>query len=237
MIYLKSLVFLIGQILSTFLMGPIVLLLWPFPIKSRYWVANFWCQFNLWMLRWVCGLGYEVQGAENIPKDRTGLIFCKHQSAFETFALQILFPPAVFILKQELTRIPIWGWALATLKPIAIDRSAKSQALKQVVREGVARIHSGYWVVLFPEGTRVAPGERGHYGSSGGMLAHKARCPILPVAHNAGVYWGKSGFLKYPGTIRIIIGPALDGASLSAADITRQGEAWIENTMLDLSNE
>ena len=235
MIYLKSIIFLTTQILSTFLMGPIVLLLWPFSFQSRYWLAKLWVRFNLWMLKVVCGLGFDVKGAENIPKDKVGLIFCKHQSAFETFALLLIFPSVVFILKQELIRIPVWGWALATLKPIAIDRNAKSQALKQVVRDGVARIRDGYWVVIFPEGTRVAPGERGHYGSSGGMLAHRAQCPVVPVAHNAGEYWGKKGFLKYPGTIQVAIGPALDGAALSAAEITRQGEAWIEHAMTDLS--
>lgn len=234
MIFLKSLLFLLGQIVSTFLLGPLVLMLWPFPMQSRYRLAVLWTRFNLWMLKVICGLGFEVKGTHHIPKDQAGLIFCKHQSAFETLALLVIFPPSVFILKQELIRIPVWGWALSTLKPIAIDRSAKSQALKQVLREGVARIRSGYWVILFPEGTRVAPGEKGHYGSSGGLLAHSAQCPVVPVAHNAGTYWRKNGFLKYPGTIQVVIGPALDGATLSAAEITREGEAWIEETMASL---
>ncbi len=230
-LYLRSAAYLTGQILSTLLLGPVMLLLLPFRFEVRYGAARVWVRFNLWLLQKVCGLTYRVTGQQNIPRDRCGLIFCKHQSAFETIALQAIFPPVVFILKQELLKIPVWGWAMATLEPIAIDRQAKSQALKQVLREGEARIQSGRWVVLFPEGTRVSPGEKGQYGSSGGMLAHRARCPVVPVAHNAGEYWAKNGFLKYPGVIEFHIGPVLDGADLSAAELNRQAEHWVESAM------
>ena len=232
---LRSGVYLTGQVLSTLLLGPIMLLLKPCSFESRYRAANLWVRFNLWMLRHVCDLTYRVVGEEHIPADRGGLILCKHQSAFETIALQVIFPPVVFILKQELLRIPVWGWAMATLEPIAIDRQAKSQALKQILRDGMARIQAGRWVVLFPEGTRVAPGEKGNYGSSGGMLAHRSQSPVIPVAHNAGEYWGKNGFLKYPGVIEVHIGPALDGSVLSAAEVNRQAEAWIETAMANIS--
>jgi 1-acyl-sn-glycerol-3-phosphate acyltransferase len=234
-IYWRSAVFLIGQTVSTLLLGPIMLLMLPFRFEARYAAARLWVRLSLWMLKRVCGLTYRVTGRENIPMDRCGLIFCKHQSAFETIALQAIFPPVVFILKRELLRIPVWGWAMATLEPIAIDRRAKSQALKQVLRDGVVRIRAGRWVVLFPEGTRVAPGQRGHYGSSGGMLAHRAECPLVPVAHNAGEYWAKNGFLKFPGVIEFHIGPVLDGAALSAAELNRQAEGWIESTMPGLA--
>ncbi len=235
-VYLRSAVYMTGQIASTLLLGPVMLVLRPFPFDRRYAAANLWVRFNLWLLGRVCGLRYEVQGREHIP-EHSGLIYCKHQSAFETIALQVIFPPVVFILKQELLRIPVWGWAMATLEPIAIDRQAKSQALKQILREGVARIQAGRWIVLFPEGTRVAPGQKGHYGSSGGMLAQRARCPVVPVAHNAGEYWAKNGFLKYPGVIKIVIGPALDGAQSSAAEINRQAEAWVEARMAEISGQ
>lgn len=233
-IYLRSALFLAGQVLSTLLLGPTMLLLRPFPFETRYAAANLWVRFNLWLLARVCGLSFEVQGQEHIP-DRSGLICCKHQSAFETIALQAIFPPVVFILKRELLRIPIWGWAMATLEPIAIDRQAKSKALKQILRDGVDRIRAGRWVVLFPEGTRVAPGQKGRYGASGGMLAQKAACPVVPVAHNAGEYWAKHGFLKFPGVIRVVIGPMLDGAELGAAEINQRVEEWIEARMAELS--
>lgn len=234
-VYLRSAVYLTGQILSTVLLGPAMLLMRPFPFETRYSAANLWVRFNLWLLRRVCGLAYRVEGLENIPATSGGLIFCKHQSAFETIALQAIFPPVVFILKQELLRIPIWGWAMATLEPIAIDRKAKAQALKQILRDGGARIKAGRWVVLFPEGTRVAPGERVQYGSSGGLLAHRAGCAVVPVAHNAGEYWAKNGFLKLPGEVRVEIGPALDGSLLSASEINRQAEEWIEARMLEIT--
>ena len=228
---LRSLVFLLGQVISTLMMGPIMCLLWLLPFRLRYGVANYWVRFNLWSLKASCGLRFSVKGRENIPAEKSGLILCKHQSAFETLVLQVIFPPVVFILKRELLRIPFWGWAMATLEPIAINRSQKSAALKQILRDGEARIRSGRWVVLFPEGTRVAPGQAGKFGTSGGLLASRVGCPVVPVAHNAGTFWGKNGFLKYPGTIEIVIGPALDGEALSAQELNRQAEDWIESTM------
>ncbi len=232
----RSLIYLLGQILSTLILGPIMLVLWPSPFRVRYGAANLWVRFNLWVLRAVCGLRYSVRGQEHIPEGHSGLILCKHQSAFETLVLQVIFPSVVFILKEELLRIPFWGWAMATLEPIAIDRAAKAKALKQILRVGVERIHHGRWVVLFPEGTRVPPGSRGRYGSSGGMLAQKAACPVIPVAHNAGEYWAKNGFMKYPGQIEIVLGPLLDGATLSAAEINRQAEDWIEGEMVAMTH-
>lgn len=233
-IYFRSAVFFLGQLISTLILGPAMLLMKPFRFELRYGTANLWVRFNLWLLEVVCGLTYEVVGLENIPA-RSGLIFCKHQSAFETIVLQAIFPPVVFILKQELLKIPVWGWAMATLEPIAIDRQAKSQAMKQILRDGEARIAAGRWVVLFPEGTRVAPGQRGRYGSSGGLLAHRAGCPVVPVAHNAGEYWTKNGFLKFPGVIQVRIGSALEGAELGAADINSRAEEWIETQMAEIT--
>lgn len=235
-VFLRSLAYLLGQVSSTFLIGPLMLLCWPLPFAARYRVAGYWVRFNLWWLRVTCCISYEVSGLEHIPKGSSGLIFCKHQSVFETLVLQVIFPPVVFILKQELLRLPVWGWAMATLKPIAINRSLKSKALKQILTEGAERIRSGLWVVLFPEGTRVAPGRRGHYGSSGGMLASRAGCALVPVAHNAGSFWPRNGFLKSPGLIRILIGPPLDGRSMSAAELNSAAEQWIEAAMPSLED-
>lgn len=233
-VYLRSTIFFLGQVFSTLLIGPAMLAMKPFRFELRYAMANLWVRFSLWLLKAVCGLRYEVRGLENIPA-RSGLILCKHQSAFETLVLQAIFPPVVFILKRELLKIPVWGWAMATQEPIAIDRKARSQAMKQILKEGEARIAAGRWVVLFPEGTRVAPGQRGKYGSSGGLLAHRAGCPVVPVAHNAGEYWTRNGFLKFPGVIQVRIGPALDGHYLTAAEINRRAEDWIESRMAEIT--
>jgi 1-acyl-sn-glycerol-3-phosphate acyltransferase len=233
-VVVRSAFFFVGQFLSTLLIGPAMVLARSAPFETRYGLANRWVRFNLWLLKAVCGLGYEVEGREHIPPG-AGLILCKHQSAFETLALQAIFPPVVFILKQELLRIPVWGWAMATQEPIAIDRGARTHALKQILRDGEARIRAGRWVVLFPEGTRVAPGVKGTYGGSGGMLAQRAACAVVPVAHNAGEYWTKNGFLKFPGTIQVRIGSPLDGAALTGGEINRRAEAWIEGTMAEIS--
>lgn len=233
-IVLRSAAFLVAQFLTTLVLGPLMVLARRAPFETRYGLANRWVRINLWLLRVICGLGYEVHGREHIPPG-SGLVLCKHQSAFETIVLQAIFPPVVFILKRELLRIPIWGWAMATQEPIAIDRAAKTQALKQILRDGEARIRAGRWLVLFPEGTRVLPGQKGHYGGSGGVLAHRLGCPAIPVAHNAGEYWTRKGFLKFPGTIQIRIGPPLDGGTLSSAEINQRAEDWIERTMQELS--
>lgn len=181
----------------------------------------------------TCGLSHEVSGLENIP-DEAAIIMCKHQSAWETLALQLIFPPQVWILKRELLWIPIYGWGLAAMNPIAIDRSSKMRALKQIVRQGCERLQQGLWVVIFPEGTRVAPGEKGKYQPGGGMLAEKSNFPIVPIAHNSGYFWPKNSFRKWPGSIRMVIGPTINPQGKSASEITKQVEAWIESAVSEL---
>jgi 1-acyl-sn-glycerol-3-phosphate acyltransferase len=233
-VYLRSTVFFAGMVLSSLIISPLILLARPFPFDTRYRLAQYWVKFNLWMLKAVCGLSYEVRGQENIPLEN-GVIVSKHQSAWETIALQAIFPPLVFILKRELLQIPVWGWAMAALEPIAINRKARSAALKQVLNDGEARLKAGRWVVIFPEGTRVAPGQKGRYNASGGMLAHRAGCPVVPVAHNAGEFWGRNAFLKYPGVIQVRIGPPIDSTQHNASEINRQVEQWIETQMAEIS--
>lgn len=232
-IYLRSAIFLCGQILSTLIIAPVMLLASRSSFPARYRVAQLWVRFNLWTLRTVCGLDYEVRGAENIP-GRNGVILAKHQSAWETIALQAIFPPVAFILKRELLRIPFWGWAMATQEPIAIDRGAKTAALKQVLREGEKRLKAGRWVVIFPEGTRMPPGQKGRYNASGAMLAHRAGCPVVPVAHNAGEFWRRKAFLKFPGLIQVRIGKPIDSAGGNVDEINAQAEAWIEAQMAEI---
>lgn len=232
-VYIRSGTFALGMWISTLIIGPLILLVSPLPFPIRYGVTQCWVRSNLWMLKTICGLRFEVQGRENIPREN-GVVLCKHQSAWETIALQTLFPSIVFILKRELLWIPVWGWSMAALEPVAIDRSAKSSAMKQILRKGMKRIQAGRWVVVFPEGTRVAPGKRGKYLPGGAMLAHKAGCPVVPVAHNAGEFWGRKAFLKFPGTIQVRIGPAIDSRQFNAQEINRQAEEWIESRMAEI---
>jgi 1-acyl-sn-glycerol-3-phosphate acyltransferase len=232
-LYLRSSLFTVSQILSTLLIGPVMVLARPLDFRVRYRLANAWVRYNLAVLHRVCRLDYTVEGQTNIPQ-HNGVILCKHQSAWETLALQLIFPPLSFILKQELLKIPVWGWAMATQEPIAIDRSARTAAIKQILRDGDTRLKQGRWVVIFPEGTRMAPGQTGQYNASGAMLAVRAGCPVIPVAHNAGLFWARNGFLKRPGTIRLRIGPVIQPTGQAPAEIMRQVENWIESAQREL---
>ena len=213
----------------------LTVLCFPFPFKVRYAVASRWALLNLWWLKRSCGLGYRVSGAEHIPRE-TAIIFCKHQSTWETLALQAIFPPQVWVMKRELLWVPFFGWALAMLGSIAIDRKAGRKAIEQLITQGRQRLEDGRWVVVFPEGTRIAPGQKGRYRIGGAVLAEQSGHPIVPVAHNAGEFWPRRGFLKRPGEIQVVIGPPIPSRGRAAGDMLKEAEAWIENTMVRISN-
>ncbi|MGH8247399.1 MAG: lysophospholipid acyltransferase family protein [Gammaproteobacteria bacterium] len=229
MVLLRSVLFYIGLSIATLIFTPLGVFLFPLPFQLRFRIMSRWSAFNLWSLRIACGLSHEVLGAENIP-DQAAIIMCKHQSAWETLALQLVFPPQAWVLKRELLWIPIYGWGLASMEPIAIDRGSTTRALRQIVRQGRQRLDAGIWVVVFPEGTRVAPGERREYQPGGGMLAAQSGRPVVPVAHNAGYFWPRRSLRKLPGKITMVIGPPIESTGRSAAEITRLAEKWIEDT-------
>ena len=233
MVLLRSVLFYAGMAAATLLFVPLSIVLLPLPFATRFHIIARWSAFNLWSLKVICGLDYRITGVENIP-EQAGIILCKHQSAWETLALQLVFPPQVWVLKRELLWIPIYGWGLAAMAPIAIDRAAGMRALRQIVAGGKDRLACGIWVVIFPEGTRVAPGRRGRYQPGGGMLAAETGCPVVPVAHNSGYFWPRNSLRKWPGTIDMVIGPAIDGRGKSAEEITRLAEEWIESTVAQL---
>lgn len=230
MIVIRSLVFNIVMAVSAVIYAVIAVLIFPLPSLPRYLIISGWARFILFCLRWICGLRYRVEGREHLPSG-PAVILSKHQSAWETIAFQQIFPPQVWVLKRSLLWIPFFGWGLAMTDPIAIDRASARQALEQVVTQGKQRLDNGRWVVVFPEGTRMAPGERGTYSPGGALLAARTGYPIVPVAHNAGEFWRKRGMLKRPGTIRVVIGPTLDGKGGHAKDLIKQVETWIESTM------
>jgi len=181
----------------------------------------------------VLGIRYVVRGRENLPAG-PAVVLAKHQSAWETVAFLMLFPPISPVIKQELLKIPFFGWGFRMINPIAIDRSAGREALKQIVVQGGEKLRHGFWVLVFPEGTRVAPGEKGRYGAGGARLAVDAGAPVVPVAHNAGEVWPRNAFVKRPGTVTVSIGPVIDSRDKSAAELTREVEAWIEDEMTRL---
>lgn len=234
MLFLRSLLFALGMWSSTLIIAPLAVLTFPFPFATRYAFITQWARFNLWWLRATCGLRYQVHGRDNIPAGNA-IVFCKHQSAWETLALQNIFPPQVWLLKRELLWVPFFGWGLAMLEPIAIDRRAGRKAVEQLVRQGIERLADGRWVVIFPEGTRVAPGHTGRYGIGGAALAASSGYPVVPVAHNAGEFWPRRGFLKRPGTITVVVGPAIDSRGKDAETIKEEAKAWIENKSREIS--
>lgn len=230
MIFLRSLLFLIVGLVSTPIYALFGMLLFPLPLKLRHRLITSWAPFMLWFVRHVLGIRYRVIGTENIPPG-PAVILSKHQSAWETMALQVIFPPISFVLKRELLRIPFLGWGLAQISSIAIDRKAGKDALAQVVEQGRARLKDGFWVVVFPEGTRVAPGTSRRFKVGGAWLAKRAGVPVVPVAHNAGELWPRNSFLKYPGEITVSIGPVIDVKGVKAEEINRRAEDWVESEM------
>ncbi len=227
MVFIRSLIFLLLQIVITPLFTLIAILTFPFHPITRYRIISGWALTMLWLLRVVCDIRMEVRGADNIPT-KPCLVLCKHQSAWETIALQKVFPPQVWVIKRELLWLPFFGWGLAMTSPVAIKRSEGREAIKQLLRQGKERLELGFCVVIFPEGTRIPFGQRGKYKIGGALLGASSGAPIVPVAHNAGKLWGRESFLKYPGVITMSIGTPIDPAGLKAEEINRRVEEWIE---------
>jgi len=199
----------------------------PLPRMLRYRIISGWSRLILWLARVILGIEWRVEGRENLPS-RPAVILAKHQSAWETLAFQHIFPPQVHVLKRELLWIPFFGWGLALMSPIAIDRSRGVAALRAIARRGQQRLDQGFWVVVFPEGTRVAPGESRDYQPGGAWLAAASGAPIVPVAHNAGLFWPRNAFLKRPGTVTIRIGPSIDPRNRDPLTINAMAKEWIE---------
>ena len=234
--YVRSLLFVVGQGFSTIIFAPFCLIVFPFPFEWRYRFFSQWNRFNVWWLEITCRIRYEVVGRENIPASNA-IVLCKHQSAWETIALPLCLPPLAFVIKRELLWIPFFGWGLALLEPIAIDRMARRRAINQLLVQGRERLEAGRWVVVFPEGTRVAVGSKRTYALGGALLAERTGYPVTPVAHNAGEYWPRRQFLKRPGTITLTFGPVIESTGKSAAEINALAESWIEMTVGEMKPE
>jgi len=233
-IFLRCLLFLLLQSVFTVLFVALAVVAVPLPPLPRYRFIGIWARVVIVMARYILGIDHRVIGLENLPSGGPALVMAKHQSAWETIAFQLIFPPLAFVLKKELLRIPFFGWGLAMISPIAIDRAAGRKALKELEVQGEARLAKGFWVLVYPEGTRVKPGETGKYNIGGAWLAAKTGAPVIPVAHNAGRLWPKGAFLKRPGEITVVIGPAIATAGKKAAAINAEVEAWIEAEMARL---
>ncbi len=230
----RSIVFWIWQILATLLMGGPVLLCSLFSFKVSYFFALTWIRMNVYGLRFICGVKWHVQGREHIP-EKPCVVLCKHQSTWDTYFMPILFVPSTYVAKRSLVWIPIFGWSLFALRFILIDRKSGRNAVRQMVTEARDRIGKGRWLIIFPEGTRRPVGSAPRYRPGGAIVASELGIKALPVALNAGEFWPRMGFIKWPGTITVRIGKPIDGQGRTATDILAEAEEWIETNTREIT--
>ena len=234
-LYIRSSLFWCLMATTGIIIGGLTALTFPLPLDRRYRFARSWALLNLWALKHICKLDYRVSGREHIP-DEGVVVLCKHQSTWETLMLQAVLPSVRWVLKRELLRIPFFGWGLAMVGPIAIDRSAGHKAVAQLVEQGGPILDAGDYVVVFPEGTRARPGQVKKYKLGGAILAVETSHAVLPIAHNAGEYWPRHSFIKWPGVIEVRIGPKIDTRDKKPEQVIAESRDWIEAEMQQISD-
>ncbi len=232
--YIGSALLFFGIFFTATIVGICLILGMLTTFNIRWKIGYVWCAVIRWMTRVFCDLTYEVEGLENIHPEQPAIIFSNHQSAWETLALRYILPPHSVVIKRELLYLPIWGWSLLTLKSIVINRKNQRAALRSLLEQGSKYLNEGLWVLVFPEGTRAGAREVLKFNIGGAMLAHKTGFPVIPVAHNAGDFWPRYSFFKYPGVIKLKIGPVIETKGRKAADINAEAEAWIRQAMKEM---
>lgn len=232
--YIRSIVFYFLYGASGIVAGLVSVFLWPTPFLFRYNIVMLWNHFALFIAKYIAGINYNIVGLENIPKDTPYVVLCKHQSTWEAIFTQIYFKPLSTVLKKSLLRIPFFGWGLALLRPIAIDRAKPRDAIRIVHREGIARLKDDINVLIFPEGTRTKAGNIGNYARSGAEIACAAGVPVLPVAHNAGYFWPVPKLLKHPGCVTVVIGKPISTAGRNSKELTEEIKSWIEKKISEM---
>ena len=207
-----------------------------------YWMCAGWLRVALWGARVICGVGWRVQGMENLPsaaeKTASVILLSKHQSTWETFAYPALMPhPLAYVFKRELLYIPFFGWAMARLDMVHIDRSKRAEAWNRVAAQGAKVMARGHWVIMFPEGTRIARGKAGQYKSGGTRLAVATGRPVVPIAVNSARCWPRKSFLLKPGVVDVVIGRPIASVGREADELMREVEGWIEGEMRRIDPE
>jgi 1-acyl-sn-glycerol-3-phosphate acyltransferase len=228
-IYLRSFLFFVGHGITGVLAGTVSMLIWPFfPYSWRWRIVTLWNRFTMFWLRVCCGIRFQVTG--KLHKEKYPCVFlAKHQSTWETMFLQYYLGPVSTILKKELLRIPFFGWGLASLRPVAINRQNPIQALKDVKRKGIERLQEGNNLLIYPEGTRMPIGVVGSYARSGADIAIAAGVPVVAVAHNAAECWPHKHFLKYPGVITVVFSEPIETTDCDRKELTERIKNWIED--------
>ncbi|MFZ6771925.1 lysophospholipid acyltransferase family protein [Undibacterium sp. SXout7W] len=233
--FIRSLIFTLLMILVTVVWAPISMLFAFLPYNQRYYITARWNVFVIWAAKVVCGIHYQTKGFENFP-DAPVILLAKHQSAWETIFLLMATPrPLVFVFKKEITYIPFFGWAISMLRMIPIDRNKGKDAFAQVVTQGRKRLADGQWIIMFPEGTRIAVGKKGQYKGGGARLAVETNTPVVPIALNSGECWPKNSFIKKPGVVTVSVGAPISPEGLTAPELMQKVEHWIEAEMRVIS--
>ncbi|MDH3388612.1 MAG: 1-acyl-sn-glycerol-3-phosphate acyltransferase [Gammaproteobacteria bacterium] len=223
---IRSTLFWISFLPMVLVLASIASLIFFTPLGIRMLVVHFWINYSLFCLRLFCGLRYQVEGLEHIP-EHGFIVMSKHSSTWETIAIQRFFRPMVWAVKRELTWIPFFGWALWALDAIALNRGTGRKAINQLVKESRQHMDKGRILMLFPEGTRVPPGQSKPFKLGGAIVSHQTGYSVLPIAHNAGEYWPRHSWIKWPGTIRVVIGRPIDPQGKSPEQIIAEVKTWI----------
>ena len=234
-LFLRSTLFMILMVVATVIWSGVCMLAAPLPYNKRYFVTSRWNVFIVWCAKWICGINYQFKGYENFP-DAPAIILSKHQSAWETIFLLANLPrPLVFVFKKEILYIPFFGWGIALLRMIPIDRKQGKNAFKSVVAHGKRRLKDGQWIIMFPEGTRIPVGQQGKYKSGGTRLAVETGAVVVPIALNSGECWPKNSFIKKPGTVTVSVGKPISSEGKTPDELMEQVEQWIESEMRVIS--
>ena len=232
--YIGSTLLFVGIFTTATMVGILLILGLLTTFKIRWKIGHAWCAIISWITRVFCGLTYEVEGMESFDPKQPAIILSNHQSAWETLALRYILPPHSVVIKRELLYLPIWGWSLLTLKSIVINRKNQRASLRDLLEQGSRYLNEGLWVLIFPEGTRAPAREVLKFNIGGAMLAHKTGFPVVPVAHNAGDFWPRYSFFKYPGVIKLKIGPVIETQGRKASEINADAEKWIAEALKNM---
>ncbi len=233
---LRSTLFWLFFLPVTLLTAILLVFIFYAPLKIRIGLIKIWINYSLGLLRYFCGLKYRIEGLENIP-NHGFILMSKHSSTWETIALQKFFGPMVWVVKRELTRIPIFGWGLMAMNAIAINRGTGRKAISQLIQESKKRMDQGRILMLFPEGTRVLPMERKPFKPGGAIVSEKTGYAVLPIAHNAGEFWPRHSWIKWPGTIRLVIGEPIEPGGRKSNQIIEEVKQWITSTCDEISDQ